>query len=120
MKIEIDLPEIEGFEYTGEYRIPVKGEWGHRKHTDGAFKFGEVGLCADRWHILRKLKPKREFKDGAFYPVKWNGQQGVVVCFYSYSKEPMFSLMNGCNAVQEDLFTWIGEELNIKEEDWYE
>jgi len=27
MKVEIDLPEIDGFEYTGEYREPKKGEW---------------------------------------------------------------------------------------------
>jgi len=27
MKVEIDLPEIDGFEYTGEYRKPKKGEW---------------------------------------------------------------------------------------------
>jgi len=27
MKVSIDLPEIEGFEYTGEYRKPVIGEW---------------------------------------------------------------------------------------------
>ena len=26
MKVEIDLPEIEGFEYTGEYRTPKAGE----------------------------------------------------------------------------------------------
>ena len=26
MKVTIDLPEIEGFEYTGEYRGPNKGE----------------------------------------------------------------------------------------------
>ena len=27
MKIELDLPEIEGFEYTGEYRIAEPGEY---------------------------------------------------------------------------------------------
>ena len=26
MKITLDLPEIEGYEYTGEYRLPLKGE----------------------------------------------------------------------------------------------
>ncbi len=26
MKVEIDLPEIEGYEYTGEYRSPEHGE----------------------------------------------------------------------------------------------
>ena len=27
MKIEIELPEIEGFEYTGEYRPPNADDW---------------------------------------------------------------------------------------------
>jgi hypothetical protein len=26
MKVELDLPEIPGYEYTGEFRPPVKGE----------------------------------------------------------------------------------------------
>ena len=28
MKIKIDLPEIKGYEYTGEFRQPRKGEYG--------------------------------------------------------------------------------------------
>lgn len=27
MKVEIDLPKIDGFEYTGEYTIPKEGEF---------------------------------------------------------------------------------------------
>ena len=27
MKIEIELPEIDGFEYTGEYGMPKVGDW---------------------------------------------------------------------------------------------
>ena len=27
MKIKLDLPEIEGFEYTGEYRAPNSDDW---------------------------------------------------------------------------------------------
>jgi len=27
MKVSIELPEAPGFEYTGEYRKPVVGEW---------------------------------------------------------------------------------------------
>jgi hypothetical protein len=27
MKIELDLPEIEGYEYTGEFRVPAVGEY---------------------------------------------------------------------------------------------
>ena len=27
MKVELDLPEIKGFEYTGEWRDPKKGEY---------------------------------------------------------------------------------------------
>lgn len=27
MNVQIDLPDVSGFEYTGEYRVPKKGEW---------------------------------------------------------------------------------------------
>ena len=53
MKITLDLPEIEGYEYTGEYRLPLKGEEvaiGHM-HT----KFGCYD-CSVSYFILKKKK----------------------------------------------------------------
>jgi hypothetical protein len=55
MKITLDLPDIEGYEYTGEYRLPLKGEEvaiGHM-HT-------KVGCsdCSVSYFILKKKEPK--------------------------------------------------------------
>jgi hypothetical protein len=54
MKIELDLPEIEGYEYTGEYRPPQKNEF-----------FSEEGKAVLSRHdsscdypILKKKAPK--------------------------------------------------------------
>jgi len=57
MKVEIELPEIEGYEYTGEYRVPRKGEY-----TLGC---ASLTLCSIVYegsmnvstHILKKVKP---------------------------------------------------------------
>ena len=54
MKVEIELPEIAGYEYTGESRTPLNGEW---------FMFeGEALNDRDQtshYYILRKI-PKPE------------------------------------------------------------
>ena len=56
MKIELELPEIPGYEYTGEYRPPKAGEW---------FCAGD-GTATRAWHnftschpILRKVEPSK-------------------------------------------------------------
>lgn len=56
MKVEIDLPEIEGFEYTGEWRSPLKGEW--YTHGDGVIQaaFDHTRTCS---MILRKVEKWR-------------------------------------------------------------
>lgn len=55
MKVEIELPEIEGYEYTGEYKSPRKGE---------TFVGDSGGVCIATFnytcevrHILKKVKP---------------------------------------------------------------
>ena len=55
MKITLDLPEIEGYEYTGEYRLPLKGEEvaiGHMHTKVGCYD------CSVSYFILKKKKPK--------------------------------------------------------------
>jgi len=57
MKVEIELPEIEGYEYTGEYRVPRKGEY--------TLGFTSLTVCSIKYdcsmngssHILKKVKP---------------------------------------------------------------
>lgn len=54
-KIEIDLPEIEGFEYTGEYRAYKNGEF-YLSSTNQATK----ATCSgghSHWPILKKKAP---------------------------------------------------------------
>jgi hypothetical protein len=56
MKVTLDLPEVEGYEYTGEYRKPVTGE----------YWLGEVGgvvlegceAVTGNYFILKKKKPE--------------------------------------------------------------
>ena len=113
MKIEIDLPEIEGFEYIGEYRIPEEDEW---------FLYGngspeKVGLSpiVHIFPILRKVEPPREFKEGAWYPVELNVGK-VITCRYA---EDSFRVMHhfGSSLIVRDGIMKIGEEIKI---DWGE
>ena len=54
MKIELELPEIEGFEYTGEYRAPKKGEW----FFDSGEALMETSEDSCEYPILKKIAPK--------------------------------------------------------------
>tara|TARA_R110000751_G_scaffold111687_1_gene210109 strand:+ start:344 stop:679 length:336 start_codon:yes stop_codon:yes gene_type:complete len=55
MKITLDLPVIEGYEYTGEYRLPLKGEEVAIDHMHT-----KVGCsdCSVKYFILKKKAPK--------------------------------------------------------------
>ena len=70
MKVEIDLPEIEGYEYTGEYRCPKAGEY----YLDGSGRtvschYGSRGdTYGVRFHILRKKRWRAEIGQ-AYYRV---------------------------------------------------
>ena len=55
MKIELELPEIEGFEYTGEYRIPLYGEY-YQILREAQQNKGKTYNY--NYPILRKKKPK--------------------------------------------------------------
>ena len=52
MKIEIELPDFEGYEYTGEHRYPLHDEWGCRGPNQD-----QVRNCNPRGalFILRKI-----------------------------------------------------------------
>jgi hypothetical protein len=104
MKVEIELPEIEGFEYTGEFRAPNKGEFYLRVNyrdnaccnfiqecdDDDDYKnyacCNFIQECDDDFylagssrHILRKVKQYRELAPlEAMNAIVYNG--GPVEC----------------------------------------
>ena len=56
MKVEIELPEVPGYEYTGEYRPPNIGElfWSNQKVVECSY-----GSLTSEYPILRvKEKPR--------------------------------------------------------------
>jgi len=117
MKIEIELPEIEGFEYTGEYTMPKVGEY----YLDIHFKpFERVSINSnDPFPILRKLKPKRVFKDGAFYQVAMVAgliQNARDIAQYKSSSQTFHTFIHDnphttSGDYKEVHFCWIGAEL---------
>ena len=73
MKLEIDLPEIEGYEYTGEFRCPKAGEY----YLDGSgvsciIMEAVATILGVRFHILRKKRWRAEIGQ-AYYHVNDNG-----------------------------------------------
>ena len=80
MKVEIELQEIEGFEYTGEYRPPVKGE----HYYDEGKQLVAQAARHDAHLILKKIAPKyttiwidREFGNGCHWYNVQNHQNRV-------------------------------------------
>ena len=56
-KVEIDLPDIEGFEYTGEYRAATIGEYILNNGT--VYQRNDIPYTLyEKRHILRKKKPE--------------------------------------------------------------
>ncbi len=43
VKVTLDLPEIEVYEYTGEYRAPKKGEWLYLRDEIATISDGALG-----------------------------------------------------------------------------
>lgn len=52
MKVEIDLPEIEGYEYTGEYRGPKCGEF----VLSDSLSIAKANECFKPMHILEPVE----------------------------------------------------------------
>jgi hypothetical protein len=55
MKIELELPEIEGYEYTGEYRRAEKGDFFYHRKCSAVVSAG--GTTVLERPILRKKAP---------------------------------------------------------------
>lgn len=60
MKVEIELPEIEGFEYTGAFMLPLSGEYFVYDAEGHSVVFAEEDHINRRGFILRKIKQYRE------------------------------------------------------------
>ena len=56
MNVTINLPEFEGFEYTGEYRIPRKGDYWVNGKKPMNLRGPAVGGLSDNRFILREKK----------------------------------------------------------------
>ena len=68
MKITLDLPEIEGYEYTGEYRIAEPMEYFMEELQ--AVRFSDERTDSD-YPILKKKAPKYETTyNGAYVEIK--------------------------------------------------
>jgi hypothetical protein len=58
MKIELDLPEIEGYEYTGEYRIVEADDYYLEATNEAVFQPTNCGKTRGYYPILKKKAPK--------------------------------------------------------------
>ena len=78
MKVEIELPEIEGYEYTGEYRFPIVGEYFLK-----SFKVQQANQtqCLFPRSILKKKRWRAE-KDCRYFMI--DNTVSVVDCFDIY------------------------------------
>ena len=70
-KVTLDLPEIKGYEYTGEYRAPLCGEYWAESRTVFCMPVEEHHF------IIRKIRPRAKFGE-AYHYIVVNGQ-GVSV-----------------------------------------
>ena len=61
MKVELDLPEIEGYEYTGEYRQIENGDYYYRNSS--AEYWGISNPSSSLGLILKKKAPKYKTTD---------------------------------------------------------
>jgi hypothetical protein len=67
MKIELDLPEIEGYEYTGEYRIVEAGDYCLESTNEAVFQHPNCGKTIGHYPILKKKAVKYAILKGAAF-----------------------------------------------------
>ena len=80
MDVLIDLPEIEGYEYTGEFRCPKAGEY----YLDGSgvsciIMEAVATILGVRFHIIRPIRWRAEIGQ-AYYHVHDNGILPLRLC----------------------------------------
>jgi hypothetical protein len=67
MKIELDLPEIEGYEYTGEYRTVEAYDYYLEASNEAVFQPPNCGKTIGHYPILKKKAPKYAILKGAAF-----------------------------------------------------
>jgi hypothetical protein len=67
MKIELDLPEIEGYEYTGEHRIAEAGDYYLEASNEAVFQRPNCGKTIGHYPILKKKAVKYAILKGAAF-----------------------------------------------------
>jgi hypothetical protein len=61
MRMEVDLPDIGGFEYTGEFRTPKPGE--HYLNLDTDRVLYCEGLNRAKSFIMKRCRPRKDVGD---------------------------------------------------------
>lgn len=109
MKVELELPEIKGFEYTGEYRAPRHDEW---FYNDDRVTKAESDYMAE-YPIMRPVAKWRDARPGDL-------ENGPVACrcrdsirqdwspavFAAYSAAPSDELRYGMVDDEGELGSW--------------
>jgi hypothetical protein len=67
MKITLDLPEIEGYEYTGEHRQAEAGDYYLEVTNEAAFRHLNCGKTRGHYPIIKKKAPKYAILKGAAF-----------------------------------------------------
>lgn len=78
MNVLVDLPEIEGFEYTGEYRVPKDGEW-FLDGTNNPYKYSGTFEMLSPLPIIKKKAPKyKKFKPSYDHSLEYVEIQALI------------------------------------------
>jgi len=88
MKIEIELPEIPGYEYTGEFRKATYDEYYLDIDTDRFLEYNEIRKTEYSYPILKKLDdpklPKKDRGRGVGVAIK---QYNQIIDYLKHLKE---------------------------------
>jgi len=117
VKVEMELPRIQGFEYTGEYRTPKVGE-AYLYDPDDAEVITAVHLITAEYPIMRKAEVWREARPSDL-------DNGPVVCRYSddsldIETNPEIGFLVGYDACRGTEYPFaVAEEEDSDEPDGY-
>lgn len=110
-KVTLDLPDVPGYEYTGEYREALESEYFYHLVSGKAQQADGIPFDPPA-PILRKL---REFTEDAYYAVVLT--HGPKCTRLTKYVEGRFLMIGTTNAFEKEHFLRIGPEIQI---DWSE
>jgi hypothetical protein len=115
MKVEIELPELEGFEYTGEYRPVMSGEYFLNSNNKPEFASSSY---VSNYHILKPVEkwivPTLEYMQENY---KWG--EAVEARFrhcesYAWQANKRLLFVNGDTYIDTMLHIWTFCEIKEK------